>query len=333
MRLALVVIVALLGCREDARKKTVDEPTAGDPAKAGDPTTPGSAAQSDPWAKPAKTGSVADLACPSVTAPYFFRVEKDGKTSYLLGTRHIGVAWRKMPKVVHDAMENAKLVVFETVDNDGTDDTPAKTKPARDALGPKLWARYRELAGDALADSVENDTPATAMLMLMITYEDRFAALEGEITARAEQLDKPMKGLETSAFQQKLLDKYLDARAMRSFVENVDSLDEIREDTIEDLTEYCAGTDETPGLDPEERAEMIASGYTDAEIDTMNREMLDDRNRAWIPQLERIFAEGDAFVAVGADHTRGAVGVPALLEAKGYTVVRMTPPAKSAATP
>ncbi|MFN0253603.1 MAG: TraB/GumN family protein [Kofleriaceae bacterium] len=319
MRLALVVVVALLGCRDDSRKA----PRA-NPEGSAKPTV--EAKQHDPWAEPAKTGSVADLACPTVSAPYFFRVEKDGKTSYLLGTRHIGVAWRKMPKVVHEAMENAKLVVFETVDDDGTDDTPAPTKPARDALGPELWARYRQLAGDALADSVENDSPATAMLMLMVMYEDRFAALEEEITIHAQRLDKPMKGLETSAFQQKLLDKYLDARAMRAFVENVDSLDEIKQDTIEDLTEYCGGTDETPGVDPKERAEMKKSGYTDAEIDTMNKEMLSDRNRAWIPKLETMFEEGDVFVAVGADHTRGADGVPALLEGRGYRVVRVTKP-------
>lgn len=321
-RFIVVVVVALFACRDDSRK--APGPGSAKPAIENKTKTEGGV--SDPWAKPAKTGSVAETACPTVTAPYFFRIEKDGKTSYLLGTRHIGVAWRKMPKVVHEALDNAKLVVFETVDNDGTDDTPAPSKPARDALGPRLWSRYRELAGDALADSVENGTPAEAMLMLMITYEDRFSALEREITERAERLAKPMKGLETSAFQQKLLDKYLDARAMRAFVENMDDLEELKQDTIEDLVEYCSGTDETPGVDPEERADMKKSGYTDAEIDAMNKEMLSDRNRAWIPQLERILAEGDAFVAVGADHTRGADGVPALLQAKGYQVSRVTPP-------
>jgi uncharacterized protein YbaP (TraB family) len=322
IRFAIVVVVALLGCREDSRKAPAverDRHVAESNENRENPAA-------DPWAAPAKTGSVADTACPTVTAPYFFRIEKDGKTSYLLGTRHIGVAWRKMPKVVHEAMETSKLVVFETVDNDGTDDTPAPSKPARDALGPALWSRYRELAGDALADSVENGTPAEAILMLMVTYEDRFSALEREITERAEALDKPMKGLETSAFQQKLLDKYLDARAMRAFVENLDNLEELKQDTIEDLTEYCSGTDDTPGVDPEERADMKKSGYSDAEIDLMNKEMLSDRNRAWIPQLEKILADGEAFIAVGADHTRGADGVPALLLEKGYQVVRVTMP-------
>jgi len=321
------VALALLGCnqRDDARKA----PQAGSSAapQAGSSAAPPA---SDPWATSSKPAleSVADTACPTVTAPYFFRIEKNGKTSYLLGTRHIGVAWRKMPEVVHRALRESKLVVFETVDGDDSDNSPTPTKTARDALGPELWKRYRELAGDALADEVETEAPASAVLMLMVKYEDRFSMLERQIIAEVEELHVPMLGLETDAFQQKLLDKYLDGRAARAFVEHLDGIDELREDTIDDLRTYCGGTDTTPGIDPDERADMLDSGYTEAEIATMDREMLFDRNRSWIPQLEKLFATDGVFVAVGADHTRGDQGVPALLTAKGFTVTRVTPPTK-----
>jgi uncharacterized protein YbaP (TraB family) len=322
-----LVLVGLFACRDEAPKRTATRDVVGSGSASGSagPTviTP------DPWAAPAKSEVVADDACPSVTAPYFFRVEKDGKTSHLLGTRHIGVAWRKMPKAVHQALRDAKLVVFETVDDDGSDDTPAPTKGAKRELGDKLWKRYRDLAGDALADSMEDASPAQAMIMLMVRYEDRLSSLEREIGAEAEELKKPIRGLETSAFQQKLLDRYLNGRAARAFVEQLDNLDELRQDTIDDLREYCGGTDETPGVEPDERAEMMASGYTAAEIDQMDQELLFDRNHNWIPDLEKIFAEGDAFVAVGADHTRGDQGVPALLTARGYQVTRITPPVAS----
>ncbi len=323
-----VLFVWLLGCGER------DQPTKEIRVTAPTLTPPSSprpaAPANDPWNVPATVESVAGEACPTVIAPYFFRVEKNGKTSYLLGTRHIGVAWRKMPDVVHAAMRDATVVVFETVDNDGSDVTPAKHKPARAELGPKLWKRYTELAGESLADSMEDASPAEAMLNLMVRYEDRLSSLEREIEADAEALKKPMRGLETSAFQQKLLDRYLDGRAMRAFVQQLDSLDELKQDTIDDLKEYCAGTDETPGVDPKEREDMRASGYTVAEIDQMDKVMLFDRNRSWIPDLEKIFADGNAFVAVGADHTRGKEGVPALLVAKGYTVTRVTPPVTAA---
>lgn len=323
-----LVLVGLIACRDDVPKRT--EPRATTDLVASGSGSAGSATvmAPDPWA-PAKSEVVADEACPAVTAPYFFRIEKNGKISHLLGTRHIGVAWRKMPEVVHQALRDATLVVFETVDNDGSDATPAPTRGARKELGEALWKRYRELAGDALADSMENASPAQAMIMLMVRYEDRLSSLEREIGAEAEDLNKPIRGLETGAFQQKLLDRHLNGRAARAFVEQLDNLDELRRETIDDLREFCAGTDETPGVEPEDREEMMASGYTAAEIDQMDKELLSDRNRNWIPDLEKIFAEGDAFVAVGADHTRGDQGVPALLAAKGYQVTRITPPVAS----
>lgn len=313
--LALVTL-AIVGCRDDA-KSSKPAPATGSSAVAVAPPTP------DPWAAPTNV-PVAEQACPAVTAPYFFRVEKNGKTSYLLGTRHIGIAWRKMPEVVREELRAAKLVVFETIDDDGTDDTPAPHRGAAVEAGGALWDRYRQLAGDAAAEAVATESPAVAIITLSVHYEDRLSALEREIGAEAEELGTPIRALETGAFQQKLLDKYLNGRALRAMIEQLDSLEELRQDTIEDLREYCGGTDETPGVDPKERAEMMKSGYTAAEIDAMDKELLADRNHRWIPDLEKIFAEGDAFVAVGADHTRGPDGVPALLTAKGYTVTRVT---------
>ncbi|HEU0029931.1 MAG TPA: TraB/GumN family protein [Kofleriaceae bacterium] len=50
--------------------------------------------------------------------------------------------------------------------------------------------------------------------------------------------------------------------------------------------------------------------------------LLVDRNRAWLPALEAQLAQGGAFVAVGLGHLAGEHGLPALLEAAGYTVTR-----------
>jgi uncharacterized protein YbaP (TraB family) len=48
--------------------------------------------------------------------------------------------------------------------------------------------------------------------------------------------------------------------------------------------------------------------------------ILDNRNIAWIPTLEGLFKEGSSFVAVGAGHLPGELGVISLLKQKGYTV-------------
>ena len=48
--------------------------------------------------------------------------------------------------------------------------------------------------------------------------------------------------------------------------------------------------------------------------------LLDQRNREWMPALEREIARGNAFVGVGALHMVGEQGLVELLRGKGYTV-------------
>jgi len=53
-------------------------------------------------------------------------------------------------------------------------------------------------------------------------------------------------------------------------------------------------------------------------------QLLGDRNRKWLAQIEGYFAQGGAFVAVGLGHLIGPSNLPALLTAKGYTVERVS---------
>jgi uncharacterized protein YbaP (TraB family) len=79
-------------------------------------------------------------------------------------------------------------------------------------------------------------------------------------------------------------------------------------------------------MDADGRAKMVKAGYSNAELDAMDEELVFARNRSWIPQLEKLFEQSGVFVAVGADHLIGNKGVPALLEARGMKVKRLTPP-------
>ncbi|WP_417593132.1 TraB/GumN family protein [Owenweeksia hongkongensis] len=48
--------------------------------------------------------------------------------------------------------------------------------------------------------------------------------------------------------------------------------------------------------------------------------LLDDRNKKWIPKLKPLLDEGKVFIAVGALHLPGEMGVLELLKAEGYKV-------------
>jgi uncharacterized protein YbaP (TraB family) len=275
------------------------------------------------------TREIADAACPSVTGAYFYRIEKDGKTSHLLGTRHLGVDIAKFPKEVTSALTAAAIAVFETAPDDHSDGQvgPAERTSLPDELGPELWKHYELLVGDEFASRLTDADAPTALLVMMALYEDKSSALDDQLQDLAAASRIEILGLETSAFQERLIRRWLDMRALRAAVKVTDDRAELKQTTVDDLTEYCAGTDADPGPDPKERQEMIDGGYTEAEIAQYEEELVYSRNRDWIPKLEKLFASGDAFVAVGADHLIGEEGVVALLGKRGYKVTRVFSPA------
>lgn len=312
-QLALAVVVAVAACgRHDAPRPVVDpwavSPSADDPP---DLLT---------------TRALADRACPRVTAPYLFRVERAGKVSHILGTRHIGVSLAKMPAVVRDRIRTASLAVFETPVEDDSEPLPdAAGPPLRDQLGPNLWGRYRALVGRSAAAAAEHAHPSEALVALIALYEDRTAALDAEIQREVVAAGIPTRGLETHAFQQGLIVELMDVRMLRATLAGTPDRATLQRESVDDLREYCGGTDDEPGLDADARAQLVAGGLTDADVDRIDEKLVFARNRDWIPKLEEMFAGGGVFVAVGADHLTGARGVIALLAARGWTTARVAP--------
>jgi uncharacterized protein YbaP (TraB family) len=271
------------------------------------------------------TKELADKACPKVVAPYFYRVEKDGKVGHLLGTRHMSIALDKMPAVVKQELAKAKLLVFETPPGESGASIPMPGDPLSKQLGPELWGKYQAIVGEATARAVDEAGPAAAMVMMMLLYEYKFALLDVEIEQFATSNNIKTGGLESSAFQEKLLAELLDVRMLRTSIKH-GSRAELRKESVRDITEYCAGTATDPGMDERTRKQMRDGGYTDAEIDTLDRKLLDDRNDAWMPQLAELFGKNSVFVVVGADHLIGKRGVAAMLGARGFKVTRVIKP-------
>lgn len=314
---AVLVLCVVLGCQQD--KAAV--------------TKTGSAA--DPWAVTAKPDDppslaerhkLADEACPTVSAPYFFRVEKDGHTSYLLGTYHIGVPFSKFPAIVHDTLHASKLVFFE-LPPDAKLKLPREAKISiPDALGPDLWQHYREIVGTSAAEAHRRASPMIAALEIALMYDDPTVLLEHQMQDEIRPLNIPMDGLETEDFQHDVLVKLFDARLLRAIVASTKDRVQLRDEKVAGLHKYCEGTGGEELFDDHERKAMHDVGYTDADLDNFENTLVFARNAAWIPRLDSLFASDGVFVAVGAGHLRGPKGVPALLQAQGYTVTRVTPP-------
>lgn len=294
----------------------------------------GSGSASDPWAfelppaSPddpptiAQNHARAEAVCPRVTRPPFYRIERAGKANYVLGSRHVSIGLGKQPPVVEAKLRAASTVVFEVAPGD--DAAPVDDDSSvPDMLGPDLWQRYRKLAGPAQADAAAKQGAAHAALVLMLLYEDPTQTLDHEIEILAGQLSKPTAGLESAAFQDSLITKLLDARALRATVQGTADRHEMQVDSEKDIREYCTGVDKQPGLDADDRKDMLDAGYTEAEIAEQEELLVFQRNRDWIPKLEKLFTANDVFVVVGADHLRGDKGVLTLLAKRGFKVTRI----------
>ena len=320
MRLCIAIIL-LLGCQQAEDKKPP-------------PQIATVSAQPDPWQTAGHTGSddvptlgerveLANQACPSVTGPFFFALTKNGKTSHILGTRHIGVGLAKFPDVVGKTLDAASLAVFEIAPDD-TGGSPAKEEPLKKELGDKDWAHFQDIVGKDTAGRLEVAAADSAALSMMALYEDLSNTLESQLQERAGKAHLKMIGLETSAFQDGVLSKLLDLRMLKATIEQTKDRAELKKDSHDDLAEYCAGTDDSPGMDDETRAKMLAAGYSKAELDEQDETLVFKRNADWIPKLSKLFEQDKVFVAVGADHLIGPRGVIELMKKQGFTVTRIT---------
>jgi len=322
MRTLVAALLIVVGCGK------ADDKPAAKPGSAATPTA------TDPWNVPAKVDpdglpsigermKLADEACPKVTAPFFFAVTKNGKTSYILGTRHISVGLSKFPEVVGDTLDHATRAIFE-ISPDDTGGGDHKPEELKRELGPKDWAHFEQLIGAETAKNFETGEPDAAALSMLVLYEDISNTLESQLQERARKHGIPMGGLETSAFQDGVLAKLLDLRMLKATIEQTKDRAEIQKDSHDDLAQYCAGTDDSPGMDAETKAKMVKAGYTQAELDAMDDVLVYKRNADWIPKLEKIFEDDHVFVAVGADHLIGPKGVIELLKKEGFSATRIT---------
>jgi uncharacterized protein YbaP (TraB family) len=259
----------------------------------------------------------AELLCPMVT-PYFYAITRDGKTSYILGSRHNSVAFDRFPRVVHDKLRAATSVVFELAPTDTTR-AEMPVEPLRDELGWLDWRRFERLVGVARASRLEVASPASANILLMTLYDDHSVRLEHDIELDARAAGIPMGGLETRAFQDDMIRRTEDLRLLIADIET-ESRARLAHQSAHSLHDYCTATEpEDIALSPR----LLRAGYSASELDATDDIRIYSRNLAWIPQLETLFAQSGVFVVVGNAHLRGPQGVIELLRQRGFTAERI----------
>jgi len=131
----------------------------------------------------------------------------------------------------------------------------------------------------------------------------------------AQGAGKSVQGLETLDFQMSLFDGMTLAEQDHLLAETLKEIDTEQANMAKLMDAWKAGDAPT--------VERIVLSALRQEPQLYQR-LLVDRNKAWIPKLEALFArKGRTFVVVGAAHLVGPDGLISLLRAKGYSVEQM----------
>lgn len=250
------------------------------------------------------------------------------KPSYLFGTFHLlnSDFLNDMPKVAEsfnkakglvvevDLQPTDVLVVQQSMLMDGKKLSELFTKEELDKLDGKLT----EVMGFGIA-LFDNMKPAAIATVLA-------AAMPADVKAKIEK------------YKGTAMDMYFinEARAKNKTVTGLESLQEqvdilvgkpIDEQVV-DLKKYIGKIDEADTVTSkivdlyfaQDLAGLWAVSADNKEFIGDMKRLLDDRNNAWMKKLPALMKEKSQFIAVGALHLAGPVGLVYQLRKAGYTV-------------
>jgi uncharacterized protein YbaP (TraB family) len=264
---------------------------------------------------------------------FLWRVTKQGRSSYLFGTLHLG----KMPWIFHgprlrEALAQTDTLALELDLTDpavlkGAPSAAAAPMPLSDALRTRL---SRQITAACLpAAALQQLNPlmqAITLTVLSARWEGLDPRFGQEIvlatTARVQQ--RPIVALESvqsqlavllptdAAEAERLLDQTLEqlekGRARVLMRRLAEAWADGRFGEIENYAKWCECADT-----PQDRAFLVR--------------LNDERNGPMAERIDALHSEGKrVLVAVGALHMTGEQGLPRLMAARGYTVERLVPP-------
>jgi uncharacterized protein YbaP (TraB family) len=249
--------------------------------------------------------------------PLLWRVQRaggDGPTLWLYGTiHHAGLGG--VPAGALRALDEAPVFASELGDTEPDADVLRRWGRSRGkGLDQRLpmndWFDLRDLLRPSIKEpELARARPWVAMSLLTSQLSSApKPSMDFALAARARDRGKPVDALETWEAQLRVIDASV---TDDDLLEALHARGTMRCDLVHIRDVYAAGDAAT--LDRLLRGKNAAA-------------LLTDRNRAWMPQLERYLAAEGAFVAVGVAHlTNDADGLPAMLTAAGYVVTRAQP--------
>jgi uncharacterized protein YbaP (TraB family) len=261
-----------------------------------------------------------------------WRISKDGRTSFLYGTLHVGKPdWTFPGPKVSQALQATDTVALELDDMDmDVQQRMAKGmgELRKSALPESLVKRMRQQADAACVpySSISGLSPELQieMLTLMVgRWEglDASYAIDAVLAGLGHGANKNMVSLETPELQLSLLQMRTPQETV-SFVQiGLEELETGRGRTLlKRIARLWANSDYDEMSHFNEWCDCL---NTKIERDMMVR-TLDERNPNLADRIDALHASGKhVFAAVGSLHMFGPIGLPVLMEKRGYRVERV----------
>lgn len=276
-----------------------------------------------------------------VNQPFLYEISKNGQTAYMLGTMHLDIQLADFPTFVTDKLAAASTVIIETNMDDAqnlatTLFMAGPSTPLNQLLTPAQWTRLvdafktvgvteaqliRAFPMSVLQQYIQIQirnpnfratTPAPAMLD---AYIFEYAKTNNKGLDFLEPVQVQLDIMKVTMGDAKTLSQVLDLGTKNELITWVIQMNTDQTKLMNDMNAAYFGGDLLA-------LEQLSTNGMDANMKNM---FLNERNRAWIAEFNRITAKpGTEFFAFGAGHLSGTEGVINLLTVDGFKVSRIT---------
>ncbi|WP_256096813.1 TraB/GumN family protein [Pseudoalteromonas luteoviolacea] len=270
----------------------------------------------------------------SQAAPALWSVEKNGVTSYIFGTVHVGdVSMDGLPAQVKEAINRSKYTIVEL---DMSDLSPLELqqkiahfvasknfKPLHEALSPPIYKQLKTYFSQrGINIELFRGQPVWMVMLTIIQleyqkagYSEQFG-IDKQVIAHAKQHSKVIKPLET--FEQQLT----------MFSEIAKMSDEMMTQTLSQMKDTQSFINDMIAAwktgDQKRLENYYHLSFDDSQYARLAEQvLLIDRNHAWAKTLVPALAQEPHFIAVGALHLPLEHGLLTLLKAQGFTIKRL----------
>jgi len=272
---------------------------------------------------------------------FLWRLEKDGRTSWLYGTLHVGrAAWLVPGPQVAQALRSSDTVALELDILDARSMQPLTSsgdpKQNAEVLTP---GRARQLAALWAQACVEGEQSGLLRAMSPVLQASTLSGLVGRgdglyadfgselvLAAYARKAGLPVIALETAEQQYAALvpdTAEAQAEVLDQFLTQLRS-GAVRQQMLA-LARLWADSDLAKLLSYEKWCDCLET----AEEKAQWKKLLDERNPHMADGIAAAHGRGGhVFAAVGALHMAGTAGLPQLLAQRGFTVTQVLPAAR-----